>query len=90
MKKNGQLPGKIFVYRDGVGDGQLAQVRDYEVDQIKEVFKQVYGSVETLWYVLAGKAVFCSTVCRISTNTICSKAHPDLFFASFIRKLFCV
>ncbi|XP_048350333.1 piwi-like protein 4 [Sphaerodactylus townsendi] len=30
----GQLPGRIIVYRDGVGDGQLKMVVDYEVPQL--------------------------------------------------------
>ncbi|XP_053166147.1 piwi-like protein 4 isoform X2 [Hemicordylus capensis] len=31
---NGQLPTRIIVYRDGVGDGQLKMVVDYEVPQL--------------------------------------------------------
>ncbi|XP_039273647.1 piwi-like protein 1 [Styela clava] len=33
-RDNGQLPGKIFVFRDGVGDGQLETVREHEVPQM--------------------------------------------------------
>ncbi|WAQ95553.1 PIWL2-like protein [Mya arenaria] len=32
------LPEKIVVFRDGVGDGQLNTVADYEVDQLKSTF----------------------------------------------------
>lgn len=32
------LPEKIVVYRDGVGDGQLSMVSDYEVQQIESCF----------------------------------------------------
>ncbi|XP_025076463.1 piwi-like protein 1 [Pomacea canaliculata] len=32
------LPEKIVVYRDGVGDGQLPMVSDYEVQQIESCF----------------------------------------------------
>uniref|UniRef100_A0A8D0GE61 Piwi like RNA-mediated silencing 4 n=1 Tax=Sphenodon punctatus TaxID=8508 RepID=A0A8D0GE61_SPHPU len=38
QKYNGQLPARIVVYRDGVGDGQLKMVVDYEVPQLLSVF----------------------------------------------------
>ena len=38
MQVNHRKPEKIIVYRDGVGDGQLAVVKDYEVRQIVESF----------------------------------------------------
>jgi aubergine-like protein len=38
---NGQLPDRIVVYRDGVGDGQLAVVHEHEVTQIRECFRTV-------------------------------------------------
>ena len=38
---NGQLPDKIVVYRDGVGDGQLATVHEHEVKQLMDCFKSV-------------------------------------------------
>lgn len=33
---NGVYPDKIFVFRDGVGDGQLEVVKNYEVKQFLE------------------------------------------------------
>ena len=36
---NHRRPEKILVYRDGVGDGQMAIVQDYEVRQMVESFK---------------------------------------------------
>lgn len=30
---------KIVIYRDGVGDGQLRVVKDYEVEQLRECFE---------------------------------------------------
>jgi len=32
------LPRYVFVFRDGVGDGQLRMVKDYEVAQLSECF----------------------------------------------------
>lgn len=36
---NKKLPARIFVYRDGVGDGQLEMVKDYEIPQIMQCFQ---------------------------------------------------
>ena len=38
---NQTLPDRIIVYRDGVGDGQLAAVFEHEVKQFMECFKSV-------------------------------------------------
>ena len=38
---NGELPEKIIVYRDGVGDGQLPAVVEHELKQIAEAVKLV-------------------------------------------------
>ncbi|KAG1661158.1 Piwi-like protein Ago3 [Nymphon striatum] len=40
---NHELPQKIVVYRDGVGDGQLTHVADYEVPQLLDSLK-CFGS----------------------------------------------
>lgn len=36
MEKNGSLPERIFFYRDGVGEGQLYDVFEHEVQAIQE------------------------------------------------------
>ncbi|KAK8723752.1 hypothetical protein OTU49_011539, partial [Cherax quadricarinatus] len=36
---NGQLPERLIVYRDGVGEGQLQYVKDTEIAAIKACFK---------------------------------------------------
>ncbi|XP_037044625.1 protein argonaute-3-like [Bradysia coprophila] len=36
---NGEYPAKIIVYRDGVGDGQLAVVKEYELPQMRNACK---------------------------------------------------
>ncbi|CAH0702423.1 unnamed protein product [Spodoptera exigua] len=41
--KNGSLPNRIFIYRDGVGDGQIPYVHTHEVGQIKKKLAEVYG-----------------------------------------------
>ncbi|XP_051950414.1 piwi-like protein 1 isoform X2 [Xyrauchen texanus] len=39
LKYNNSLPSRIIVYRDGVGDGMLQSVVDYEVPQIVQSIK---------------------------------------------------
>lgn len=41
QNRNAFYPESIIVYRDGVGDGQLATVKSYEIPQLKEAFKQI-------------------------------------------------
>ena len=38
---NGQLPDRIVIYRDGVGDGQLPAVVEHEIPQMLECFKAI-------------------------------------------------
>ncbi|XP_063807531.1 piwi-like protein 4 isoform X3 [Pseudophryne corroboree] len=40
QKCNNELPGRIIIYRDGVGDGQLQMVLDYEIPQILSYFTE--------------------------------------------------
>uniref|UniRef100_A0A672JII2 Piwi domain-containing protein n=1 Tax=Salarias fasciatus TaxID=181472 RepID=A0A672JII2_SALFA len=41
LKVNKQLPARIFVFRDGVGDGQLHSVVNYEITQIIDSIKSI-------------------------------------------------
>jgi hypothetical protein len=41
QQKNNTLPDRIFVYRDGVGDGQFDMVKEFELPQFKSAFQQV-------------------------------------------------
>ncbi|XP_053561566.1 piwi-like protein 4 [Bombina bombina] len=41
---NATLPNRIIVYRDGVGDGQLRMVLDYEVPQLLNSFKETISN----------------------------------------------
>jgi len=40
-ERNQTFPDRIIIYRDGVSDGQLDAVADFEVPQIKKSFKYV-------------------------------------------------
>ena len=35
---NEALPDRIIVFRDGVGDGQMHVVKDYEAEQLRQCF----------------------------------------------------
>lgn len=36
---NGELPSRIIIFRDGVGDGQLNMIRDFEIPQLKTAWQ---------------------------------------------------
>ncbi|XP_075707606.1 piwi-like protein 4 isoform X2 [Rhinoderma darwinii] len=40
QKSNNELPNRIIIYRDGVGDGQLQMLVDYEIPQLLGFFKE--------------------------------------------------
>lgn len=39
-QRNNSLPDMIIIYRDGVGDGQIRYVKEWEMRQIAEVMSQ--------------------------------------------------
>lgn len=43
QERNGVLPGRIFFYRDGVGDGQIPYVKSHEVEEIKKSLAELYA-----------------------------------------------
>ncbi|XP_053601023.1 piwi-like protein Siwi isoform X2 [Plodia interpunctella] len=45
-EKNGVLPNPIFIYRDGVGDGQIPYVLSHEVGEIKKKLTEIYAGNE--------------------------------------------
>lgn len=38
---NNRYPNRIIIYRDGVGDGQLETVKNFEVKQLEESFASI-------------------------------------------------
>ena len=38
---NSSLPARIVIFRDGVGDGQLAAVLEHEIPQLVKCFKDI-------------------------------------------------
>nr|XP_009860146.1 piwi-like protein 1 isoform X1 [Ciona intestinalis]XP_018669549.1 piwi-like protein 1 isoform X1 [Ciona intestinalis]XP_026692672.1 piwi-like protein 1 isoform X1 [Ciona intestinalis]XP_026692673.1 piwi-like protein 1 isoform X1 [Ciona intestinalis]XP_026692674.1 piwi-like protein 1 isoform X1 [Ciona intestinalis]XP_026692675.1 piwi-like protein 1 isoform X2 [Ciona intestinalis]XP_026692676.1 piwi-like protein 1 isoform X3 [Ciona intestinalis] len=56
---NGKLPARIVIYRDGVGDGQLAVVKDHEIPQLLECLKipQYKGFTPNVSFIVVKKRV---------------------------------
>ena len=46
-KRNGALPERVFIYRDGCGDGQIPFVKEHEVKIVKEAFMFVGKHLDT-------------------------------------------
>ncbi|CAB3233985.1 unnamed protein product [Arctia plantaginis] len=58
IKTNGKLPDRIIIYRDGVGDGQLKLLRDYEIPQLKISFKVLGNQYQpSLTYIVVQKRI---------------------------------
>ena len=51
------LPDRILIYRDGVGDGQISQVHDYEVEAILNALKELYGEPPKLALIIVTKRI---------------------------------
>ncbi len=41
FERNHSLPNRVLVYRDGVGDGMIPHVFDYELRQIRDALKAI-------------------------------------------------
>jgi len=52
---NRDLPERIMIYRDGVGDGQLRTVVEHEVPQLKASFSEVSGGYKPKFSVIIVK-----------------------------------
>ncbi|EDS45907.1 piwi [Culex quinquefasciatus] len=65
------LPGRIVVYRDGVGDGDLQYVHEYEVGAIRD-------KIESLYKACGLEAKFCFIVVskRINTRLFNRRQNP--------------
>jgi aubergine-like protein len=55
LKKNGTLPAKVVMFRDGVGEGMLRHVHEIEVGNMREVLAEMAGTTSTLAVVVVTK-----------------------------------
>lgn len=65
IQVNHMLPDKIVVFRDGVSDGQLNTVENYEIPQLQTCFSTFENYSPCMAVIVVQK--------RISTNMYCSK-----------------
>ncbi|XP_013136803.1 PREDICTED: protein aubergine-like, partial [Papilio polytes] len=57
-ERNGTLPSRIFIYRDGVGDGQIPYVHTHEVCEIKKKLNEIYGGAEVkMAFIIVSKRI---------------------------------
>lgn len=68
-RNNGNLPGWIMIYRDGVGDGQLPYVYDHEVKDIKNTLTAYYKDKPL-------KMAFIVVTKRINTRLFAGSQNP--------------
>lgn len=63
---NGRLPGRIIIYRDGVGEGQIPYVATTELECIKVALNNLYNGQEM-------KMTFVIVTKRINTRIFTDK-----------------
>uniref|UniRef100_H2YJ64 Piwi-like protein 1 n=1 Tax=Ciona savignyi TaxID=51511 RepID=H2YJ64_CIOSA len=76
---NGQLPARIVIYRDGVGDGQLDVVKDYEIPQLLDCLKIPQYQGYTYDFFVVSQSVREGTVSPTHYNVVydTSTLKPD-------------
>lgn len=58
LQMNGTFPKRIIIFRDGVGDGQLKTVRDFELPQFVRLFSRISSEYKPkLTYVVVQKRI---------------------------------
>ncbi|XP_075980297.1 argonaute 3 isoform X2 [Anticarsia gemmatalis] len=82
---NAMLPEKIIIYRDGVGDGQFATIRDYELPQI-QMSLQVLGSSyhPKITYIVVQKRI--NTRIFMKTNSGLENPHAGTVLDNTITR----
>lgn len=55
-RNDGAVPSQIFIYRDGVGDGQIDFVKNFEIPQISDALKS-YGAGIKLTVIIVTKRI---------------------------------
>lgn len=67
-ENQGNYPRKIIIYRDGVGEGNIPHVRDYELNQILKVLQDKYQKQVELAFIIVSK--------RINTRFFTDQGNP--------------
>ena len=82
MQDNHCLPEKIIVFRDGVGDGQLQIVANYEVQQLRECFPLLGASYEPKLCVVVVQKRISQRLFSVNVRTKCFLSYNVKFFSS--------
>ena len=64
------MPGRVIIYRDGVGEGQIPYVFEHEVELLKSKLKEFYGGKELF------KMAFIIVTKRINTRIFKGRSNP--------------
>lgn len=67
QRQEGDLPDRILMYRDGVGEGQTGYVHDHEVENIRAKLAEAYGTIKPV------KFCFIIVSKRINTRIFTNK-----------------
>jgi aubergine-like protein len=68
LQVNQALPTRIFIFRDGVGDGMLSMVEDFEIRQIEEAFKTLQPGYEPMLSVIVVKKRMNTRIFRVDNR----------------------
>ena len=71
---NHELPEKILVFRDGIGDGNIEWCKEIEISRLKQAFKVFEDYNPKLTYVIVSKRInarySCGQLQGISLKTV--------------------
>lgn len=67
---NKMYPSLIVVYRDGVGDGMLSTVVDYEIPQIKETFSNIHADYKPDFTFIVVKKRIHTRLFKVVSNSL--------------------
>lgn len=70
LRNQNRKPSRIVIYRDGVGEGQVNFVYNYEVDQVKKALAEIYeGNNYRLGFIIVTK--------RLNTRIFDGEKNPS-------------
>jgi aubergine-like protein len=65
---NKTLPQRIFIFRDGVGDGMLSMVEDFEIRQVEEAIKALQPDYQPMLSVIIVKKRMNTRIFRVDNR----------------------
>lgn len=68
VQVNHSFPEKIVVYRDGVSEGQVAMVEQYEIPQLIKSFENIGNYEPKMIFILVQKRINTTLYTRVSNT----------------------